>query len=155
MSTFNIVLFEPEIPENTGNIGRLCIATDAELHIIKPMRFLLTDKYLKRAGMDYWKEVKLTIHDDWNSFCAKHADSKVYLYSTKGKQSYHAVPYQRGDFLVFGPESRGLPEDLLYADINKVYRITMCSGARSLNLATSVGIVLYEGLRQNNFFSIV
>ena len=147
--SFNIVLYQPEIPENTGNIGRLCIGTYAHLHLIKPMRFILSDKYLKRAGLDYWDKVKLTLHDDWDSFiCLLNKESKLYLCSTKGKRSYTDVKYKTGDYLVFGPESRGLPLELLAKYQSDVLKIPMSEEIRSINLANSVAIVLYEGIRQ-------
>ena len=149
--SFRVVLYQPEIPANTGNIGRLCLGANAELHIIKPMRFFINDKYLKRAGIDYWEKVKLTIHDDWQSFLVKYPNTNIYLCSTKGKISYNDTVFQKGDILVFGPESRGLPENLLKEYGDKVITIPMYKELRSINLCNSVAIVLYEGLRQLRF----
>ena len=156
-----IVLYQPEIPANTGNIGRLCIGANAELHIIKPMRFFLNDKYLKRAGLDYWHKVKLFIHDDWQSFldstvtyeaCLVNTKpNNIYLCSTKGKTFYSDVKFQKDDVLVFGPESRGLPEDMLNEFGENVITIPMSKDIRSINLCNSVAIILYEGLRQLGF----
>ena len=149
--SFNIVLYQPEIPENTGNIGRLCLGANAHLHLIKPMRFILNDKYLKRAGLDYWEMVKLTLHDDWHSFLSSvDKGSTLYLCSTKGKRIYTDVIYKNGDYMVFGPESRGLPSDLLEIHQPNVLKIPMSTDIRSINLANSVAIVLYEGIRQIN-----
>ncbi|MCL2063115.1 MAG: tRNA (cytidine(34)-2'-O)-methyltransferase [Candidatus Cloacimonetes bacterium] len=154
--SFRIVLYNPEIPQNTGNIGRLCIGANAELHIIKPMRFFINDKYLKKAGMDYWEKVKLFIHDDWNSFLTQCGislltNNNIYLCSTKGKKSYTDIVFKKGDIFVFGPESRGLPEEMLNKYNDKVITIKMTKDIRSINLCNSVAIVLYEGLRQINF----
>ena len=149
-TTFNIVLYQPEIPENTGNIGRLCLGANAELHLIKPMKFIINDKYLKRAGLDYWEKVKLTIHEDWKTFLLSVAnDANIYLCSTKGKIIYTDISFKKGDYLVFGQESRGIPKEILNEHENKVIKIPMSEEIRSLNLANSVAIVLYEGLRQN------
>ena len=145
---FKIVLYNPEIPANTGNIGRLCLGANAELHIIKPMRFFINDKYLKKAGIDYWEKVKLFLHDDWESFVANYPKDNIYLCSTKGKRLYTDVSYQKNDILVFGPESRGLPEDMLNEYGDKVITIPMHKDIRSINLCNSVAIVLYEGMRQ-------
>ena len=149
--SFKIVLYNPEIPANTGNIGRLCLGTNAELHIIKPMRFFINDKYLKRAGMDYWDKVKCFIHDDWDSFISKYPNNNFYLCSTKGKINYTDIKFQKDDILVFGPESRGLNEDFLKANPDKVITIPMYKEIRSINLCNSVAIVLYEALRQIKF----
>ena len=146
---FHIVLVEPEIPPNTGNIGRLCLATGAELHLIKPLGFDIDDRTLKRAGLDYWAEVKVTL---WESFAALQAaqagESRWFFLTTKAARAYWDVAFQQGDFLVFGRETKGLPEPLLAANAESCLTIPMCAQTRSLNLATSVGIVLYEGMRQ-------
>ena len=147
--TFRVVLYQPEIPENTGNIGRLCLGANAELHIIKPMRFFLNDKYIKKAGLDYWEKVKLFIHDDWNSFLQRYPDNNLYLASTKGNTLYTDINYKQGDILVFGPESRGLPLDLLNKYSDNIITIPMNNEIRSINLSNSVAIVLYEAIRQN------
>jgi len=149
--TFKIVLFQPEIPLNTGNIGRLCINANAELHIIKPMRFFLDDKHIKRAGMDYWKDVKLTLHDNWQAFNWTDDGRNIYYCSTKATNLYHQQTYNIGDAFVFGPESRGLPADLLNQNASRAIKIPMHTASRSINLANSVAIILYEALRQIDF----
>jgi tRNA (cytidine/uridine-2'-O-)-methyltransferase len=145
---FNIVLIEPEIPPNTGNIGRLCIATQSSLHLVKPLGFSLEDRQLKRAGLDYWNELDLQL---WNSFAdlrrAHPSDTRYFFLTTKAKRAYYAVKFQRGDFLVFGRETKGLPESLTAANIDNCITIPM-HGTRSLNLATAVAIVLFEAMRQ-------
>lgn len=144
-----IVLYQPEIPPNTGSIARLCAATRTPLHLIAPLGFKIDDKHLKRAGLDYWEHVDLTLHDSWESFLKKHGLRPMLFFSKKAKQSYTQACYQDGEFLVFGPETRGLPEGLLEANKEKTYVIPMmCEGVRSLNLSNAVSIVLYEALRQ-------
>lgn len=147
-TTFRVVLYQPEIPANTGNIGRICVGANAELHLIKPMRFFLDDKYLKRAGLDYWDKVKLFVHDDIDAFFSTYTDENIYLCETKGKKLYTDAEFQKNDALIFGPESRGLPDDLLKRYHDRVVSIPMCNDIRSINLSNSVAIVLYEGLRQ-------
>ena len=150
--SFHIVLYQPEIPENTGNIGRLCLGSSAHLHLIKPMKFILNDKYLKRAGVDYWEKVKLSIHDDWHTFLSSvGSESRIYLCSTKGKNLYTDRSYKKGDYFVFGPESRGLPSELLNESPHNVIKIPMSDQIRSINLANSVAIIIYEGMRQIGF----
>lgn len=148
---YRIVLYEPEIPQNTGNIGRLCVGSNSELHIIRPIRFLFTDKHLKRAGLDYWEHLKLYFYDSFEEFVSKYPDNTIYYCTTKSKNSYDKPIFKKGDIFVFGPESRGLPEDLLYKNYNNTIRIPMTENIRSINLANSVAIVLYEALRQINF----
>jgi len=148
---FKIVLFEPEIPGNTGNIGRLCVGTDSELHIIKPMRFLLTDKYLKRAGLDYWPKLNLHIHENLNDFLNKNENSNIYWCTTKSQYVYTEQNYSKGDIFVFGPESKGLPEDILRKYWPNTITIPMTKDIRSLNLSNSVSVILYEALRQVGF----
>ena len=147
-SGFNIVLIEPEIPPNTGNVGRLCLATRSTLHLVKPLGFSLDDRQLKRAGLDYWGEVDLRT---WDSLAeiqrAQAANTRYYFLTTKTKRAYYDVEFQAGDFLVFGRETKGLPESLLAANIDSCITIPMQS-ARSLNLATAVAIVLFEAVRQ-------
>jgi tRNA (cytidine/uridine-2'-O-)-methyltransferase len=147
-SGFNVVLIEPEIPPNTGNVGRLCLATGSTLHLVKPLGFSLEDRQLKRAGLDYWEDVDLKM---WDSFAelqaAQRADSRYFLLTTKTEHAYYNAKFQRGDFLVFGRETKGLPEDLLTTNIESCITIPM-RGARSLNLATAVAIVLFEAVRQ-------
>jgi tRNA (cytidine/uridine-2'-O-)-methyltransferase len=145
---FNIVLIEPEIPPNTGNIGRLCIATQSSLHLVKPLGFSLDDRQLKRAGLDYWDEVKMRL---WNSFDdlqrAQSPNARYFFLTTKTKRAYFDVAFRPDDFLVFGRETKGLPESLLTANVDNSITIPMC-GTRSLNLATAVAIVLFEAVRQ-------
>ena len=153
-TSFKIVLYEPEIPGNTGNIGRLCVGTNSELHIIKPMRFLLTDKYLKRAGLDYWGKLDLHIHENLDDFLQKNRDNNIYWCTTKCQNVYTEVTYKKGDVFVFGPESKGLPEDILHKNWDKTITIPMTENIRSLNLSNSVSIILYEAIRQAGFLGI-
>lgn len=148
---FKVVLYQPEIPSNTGNIGRICVGTNAELHIIKPMRFLLNDKMVKKAGLDYWNKLNLTVHDSLEAFIAKYPNINIYYCTTKTDKLYSNIRYQKGDAFVFGPESRGIPEDILFANSTKNITIPMNSEIRSINLANSVAIVLFEALRQVGF----
>src|ERR1043166_1537515 len=145
---FNIVLIEPEIPPNTGNIGRLCLATGSTLHLIKPLGFLIDDRTLLRAGLDYWKEVDVQL---WDSFDDLQGDEqpevRLFFLTTKSGRAYCDVSFQPGDFLIFGRETRGLPEALLAAHPEQLLTIPM-QGTRSLNLATAVAIVLFEAVRQ-------
>jgi tRNA (cytidine/uridine-2'-O-)-methyltransferase len=145
---FNVVLIRPEIPPNTGNIGRLCLATQSTLHLVKPLGFSLEDRQLKRAGLDYWDEVNLKL---WDSFEAlrrlQPPDANYFFLTTKSKRPYYEVRFQRDDFLVFGPETKGIPENLLVANKDCCISIPM-HGTRSLNLATAVAIVLFEAERQ-------
>jgi len=145
---FNVVLVEPEIPPNTGNVGRLCLATQSTLHLIKPFGFSLEDRQLKRAGLDYWDEVALRT---WESFAelqaAQPRDARYFLLTTKTQRAYWDIKFRRGDFLVFGRETKGLPESLLGANTDRCVTIPMHS-TRSLNLATAVAIVLFEAARQ-------
>jgi len=147
----HIVLVNPEIPQNTGNIARTCAATGAMLHLIRPLGFELSDKYLKRAGLDYWHMMTLEIHDSWAAFMEKYPDARLHLATTKAPADHCSVRYADGDFLVFGRETRGLDEELLAGNYAKCIRIPMMPDARSLNLSNSVAIVLYEALRQQGF----
>ncbi len=145
----NVVLFEPEIPPNTGSVARLCAATRSPLHLIEPLGFEIDDKHLKRAGLDYWPHVDLQVHGSWQEFTARHRRARLRYFSKKAAKSYTSAQFGEDDFLVFGPETRGLPESLLRANESHSYLIPMMSPAvRSLNLANAVSIVLYEGLRQ-------
>lgn len=145
----HVVLFEPEIPPNTGSVARLCAATLTPLHLIEPLGFKISDKHLKRAGLDYWEFVDLTVHKSWDAFIRRRADKRLLFFSKRATRSYTQARYQQEDFLVFGPETRGLPAELLAANAERCYRIPMmASGVRSLNLSNAVSIVLYEGLRQ-------
>ena len=147
----NIVLVEPEIPQNTGNIARTCAATGSHLHLIKPLGFSLADKYLKRAGLDYWNLMAYTVYEDFEDFLSKNPGANCYFASTKAAHSYCEVSYRENDYLVFGRETRGLPEKLLREHYERCVRIPMRQEARSLNLSNSVAIVLFEALRQQNF----
>ncbi len=151
---FNIVLHEPEIPSNTGNIGRTCVATGTHLHLIRPLGFKIDDKKIKRSGMDYWKDLNLTIYDDWDDFLEKNPEARIFYATTKGRNVYSEVEFKDGDFLVFGKESAGIPEEILIKHPNEAIRIPMDRDIRSLNLSNSVAIVLYEALRQNNFMEL-
>lgn len=144
----NVVLFEPEIPANTGNIGRLCVGTNSSLHIVQPCRFLLTDKALKRAGLDYWEHLELILHKDIDEVLQLCPTGRFWLCSTKASRSYLDQSYQRGNFLIFGPESRGLPDALLKRYPERVITIPMHPQIRSLNLSNAVSIVLFEAIRQ-------
>jgi tRNA (cytidine/uridine-2'-O-)-methyltransferase len=149
MKPFNIVLIEPEIPPNTGNIARLCAATGTILHLVGPLGFSLDDRYLKRAGLDYWEHVTLKIWPDLSALQAAHRDGRFLYLSTKVARSYLQAAFQPGDYIVFGKETKGLPEELLQANPDSCITIPMSAGkVRSLNLSTSAGIVLYEALRQ-------
>lgn len=151
MSDINIVLHEPEIPQNTGNIARTCAATGAALHIIKPMGFTIDDKKLKRAGLDYWHLLDITYYEDLEDFFAKNPKAKVFYFSTKAPRNYTEVSYNGKIFIMFGKESRGLPESLLEKNPDTCVRIPMRKNLRSLNLSNSVAIAVYEIFRQNNF----
>ena len=145
----NVVLYEPEIPPNTGSVARLCAATRTTLHLVEPLGFEIDDKHLKRAGLDYWPHVDLRVHGSWEEFTAGHGGARLLFFSKKAAKSYVSARFREGDFLVFGPETRGLPESLLDANEADSYLIPMMNPAvRSLNLANAVSIVLYEGLRQ-------
>jgi len=145
----NVVLLEPEIPPNTGNIGRLCLATGATLHLVEPLGFSLDDKLLKRAGLDYWPLVHVRQWRDWEAFVAGQAEGARYWFlTTKTDAAYWEAEFEDGDYLVFGRETRGLPAPLLAANASTCLTIPMAKETRSLNLATSVGIVLYEAVRQ-------
>ena len=147
---FNVVLVEPEIPPNTGNIGRLCLATRSTLHLVKPFGFSLDNRELRRAGLDYWAEVRLQLWDSFNALQrAQPTTTRYFFLTTKSKRPYYKVRFQKDDFLVFGRETKGLPNDLLAANIDKCITIPLY-GTRSLNLATAVAIVLFEAVRQQN-----
>ncbi|WP_138160017.1 tRNA (cytidine(34)-2'-O)-methyltransferase [Peptoniphilus catoniae] len=153
---FNVVLYEPEIPHNTGAIARTCVLTRSRLHLIKPLGFSISDKALKRAGLDYWKYLDLTVYDDYEDFLRKNTDICIYYSTTKTRNNYSQVKYKDGDFIMFGPETRGIPEDILKRYPGRCIRIPMIGELkRSLNLANSANIVLYEALRQNDFPNLV
>ena len=151
MSKLNIVLFEPEIPANTGNIGRTCVATGTRLHLIEPLGFRLNEKSVKRAGMDYWEHLDVTRYINYEDFLAKNPGAKIYMASTKAPRCYKEVQYEPDCFIMFGKESAGIPEEILLENQETTVRIPMMSEIRSLNLGNSVAIVLYEALRQNQF----
>lgn len=148
---FHVVLIEPEIPPNTGNIGRLCLATGAHLHLVKPLGFSIDDRALRRAGLDYWAEVKVTLWDSFEALrSAQVGGGRFFFLTTKTERAYWSATFRDGDFLVFGRETKGLPESLLASNADWALTIPMHDATRSLNLATAVGIVLYEGVRQMN-----
>lgn len=149
MKKFNIVLFEPEIPQNTGNIARLCACTGANLFLVGKLGFSLSDKYTKRAGLDYWDSVNLHKVATLEELQDQYKGAKFYYLTTKTKKSFFEVEFKEGDFLVFGPETRGLPENILKQNEQTAITIPMLEGQRSLNLSNSVSIVLYEAIRQN------
>jgi tRNA (cytidine/uridine-2'-O-)-methyltransferase len=145
---FNVVLVEPEIPPNTGNVGRLCLATGSTLHLVKPLGFSLDDRQLKRAGLDYWSEIDVRLWDSFDDLRrAQSPDARYFFLTTKTQRAYYDVKFEHGDFLVFGRETKGLPEKLLAANEQASITIPL-QGARSLNLATAVAIVLFEAVRQ-------
>lgn len=147
----NIVLLEPEIPANTGNIGRTCVATGTKLHLIEPMGFKVSEKEVRRAGLDYWDNLDVTVYDSYQDFIQKNPDIRIYMATTKAPNMYTEVEYEPDCFIMFGKESAGIPEELLVNHQETSIRIPMNPMIRSLNLANSVAIVLYEALRQNNF----
>lgn len=151
MKKINIVLHEPEIPQNTGNIARTCAATGASLHIIKPMGFTIDDKKLKRAGLDYWDKLDITYYENLEDFFDKNPEAMPYYFTTKARHTYAEVNYPSDVYIMFGKESRGLPEDLLFANPDHCVRIPMRDTLRSLNLSNSVAIAVYEILRQDQF----
>ena len=147
----NIVLHEPEMPANTGNIGRTCVATGARLHLIEPMGFRINDKMLERAGLDYWDRLDVSTYLDWNDFLEKNPGAKIYMATTKAERTYADVRYEDDCYIMFGKESAGIPEEILVEHRGTCVRIPMCPGERSLNLSNAVAIVLYEALRQQGF----
>ncbi len=147
----NIVLFEPEIPANTGNIGRTCVATGTKLHLIEPLGFKLNEKEIKRAGLDYWNELDVTVYNSYEDFLEKNPGAKIYMATTKAVKVYTEVTYEPDCFLMFGKESAGIPEEILVQNKETAIRIPMIGEIRSLNLSNSVAIVLYEALSQSNF----
>ena len=151
MAKLNIVLHEPEIPANTGNIGRTCVATGTRLHLIEPLGFLLNEKAIKRAGMDYWKDLDVTTYLNYEDFLQRNPGAKIYYATTKAQHTYTEVEYEEDCYIMFGKESAGIPEEILVNHPDTCVRIPMIGDIRSLNLSNSVAIVLYEALRQNNF----
>ena len=151
MAKLNIVLFEPESPANTGNIGRTCVATGTRLHLIEPLGFRLNEKSVKRAGMDYWEHLDVTRYINYEDFLEKNPGAKIYMATTKAPKCYTEVQYEPDCFIMFGKESAGIPEEILLENQETAVRIPMMEEIRSLNLGNSVAIVLYEALRQNHF----
>ena len=147
----NIVLLEPEIPANTGNIGRTCVATGSRLHLIEPLGFQINEKQVKRAGLDYWDKLDYTIYDSYPDFLEKNPGAKIYMATTKAKHVYTDVAFEEDAYIMFGKESAGIPEEILVEHEEFCVRIPMLENIRSLNLSNSVAIVLYEALRQQNF----
>lgn len=148
---FNIVLFEPEIPQNTGNIVRLCVCTNCRLFLVGKLGFSISDKYLKRAGLDYWNDAEIVRVNSLEELKEQYPQSKFYYCTTKTKTKYTQAKFNQGDFFVFGPESRGLNEELLKQNAQDCITIPMAQGQRSLNLSNSVSIIVYEAIRQNDF----
>ncbi|MCR5785570.1 MAG: tRNA (cytidine(34)-2'-O)-methyltransferase [Eubacterium sp.] len=147
----NIVLYQPEQPGNTGTIGRTCHATGARLHLIEPLGFHLTESKLKRAGMDYWKDLDVTRYINYEEFLEKNPDAEIFYATTKGTHVYSDAVYTDNCYIMFGPESRGIPEDILSQHLDRCVRLPMAEGMRSINLANSVAVFLYEALRQTGF----
>jgi len=147
----NIVLLEPEIPQNTGNIARTCAATGANLHLIEPLGFSIKDKYLKRAGLDYWESVKISTYSSLEDFFNKNKQIDIFYVTTKAEKSYAEIKIPENCFFMFGKETKGLPEELLIKNYNKCIRIPMKDGARSLNLSNSAAIIIYDILRRDDF----
>ena len=148
---FHIVLIEPEIPQNAGNIARTCAATGTALHMVRPLGFEVSDKYLKRAGLDYWDLVNISYYDSFDELQAKFPNARFFFFTTKARRRHSDVAFQDGDFLVFGKETKGLPEELLIKNEETCLRIPMDARARSLNLSNSAAIAVYEALRQTDF----
>ena len=150
----HIVLLEPEIPANTGNIARTCACTGSSLHLIKPLGFSLDEKQLKRAGLNYWDKLDITVYDNYQAFRDAHPEAKVYMATTKAPKTYADVSYGPDDYLMFGKETAGIPEEILAENKEWCIRIPMTEHLRSLNLSNAAAIVLYEGLRQQNFVGL-
>ena len=147
----HVVLHEPEIPANTGNIGRTCVAVGAKLHLIRPFGFLLNDRMIRRAGLDYWDDLDLAVYDDWNDFLQRNPGAHLYMATTKGRRLYTEPEYENGCYLMFGKESAGIPEEILVQHPEDAVRIPMLEGRRSLNLSNAAAVVIYEALRHQNF----
>ncbi|MCI9539949.1 MAG: tRNA (cytidine(34)-2'-O)-methyltransferase [Lachnospiraceae bacterium] len=150
----NIVLLEPEIPANTGNIGRTCVATGSRLHLIKPLGFRLEEKELKRAGLDYWKDLDVTVYENFKDFLQKNPEAILFMATTKARKLYTEVEYPDNAYLMFGKESAGIPEEILLQYQETSVRIPMKEEIRSLNLSNSVAVLLYEALRQHEFLAM-
>lgn len=154
MIELNIVLVEPEIPQNTGNIARTCAVTDSRLHLVRPLGFSTSDKYLKRAGLDYWDKLDISYYDGLDDFFSRNINARFFYATTKAVQAYDKPEYKMDDYFLFGKETAGLPEDLLKENLDNCIRIPMKESLRSLNLSNSVSIIIYEALRQNNFANL-
>jgi len=154
--SMNVVLFQPDIPQNTGNIARTCALTSSKLHLIKPLGFSISDKYLKRAGLDYWHLLDLQVYEDFDEFVTQNKDAKIYILTTHATKVYTDIKFKQDDFIMFGKETAGLPDVIHQKYADNRFRIPMKKhpDARSLNLANSVNIVLYEALRQNQFINL-
>ncbi len=150
----HIVLHEPEIPQNTGNIGRTCVATGTKLHLIEPLGFQINEKQLRRAGMDYWSKLDYEVYSNYEDFLQKNKGAKIYMATTKAKKTYAEVEFGPDDYIMFGKESAGIPEEILVENEETCIRIPMLSEIRSLNLSNAAAIVLYEALRQNDFLNM-
>lgn len=150
----NIVLLEPEIPANTGNIGRTCVAANARLHLIEPMGFRITEKQVKRAGLDYWDKLDYTVYDSYSDFLNRNPGAVIYMATTKARHTYSDIKYEDDCYLMFGKESAGIPEEILVANEERTIRIPMFGDIRSLNLGNSVAVVVYEALRQKGFLGL-
>ena len=150
----NIILHEPEMPANTGNIGRTCVAIGAKLHLIEPLGFRLNEKLIKRAGLDYWDMLEYYVYDSYDDFCKKNNFPDVFMATTKSKQTYTQVSYKEDSYIMFGKESAGIPEEILIKNKEYSIRIPMISNIRSLNLSNSVSIIAYEAMRQMNFLNL-
>ena len=150
----NIVLHEPEMPSNTGNIGRTCVATNTKLHLIEPLGFQINDKMLKRAGLDYWDKLDVTIYSDFDDFLRRNPGAKIYMATTKAAKSHSDVEFEDDCYIMFGKESAGIPEEILKNYPETCIRIPMWGDIRSLNLSNSVAVVLYEALKQNDFMGL-
>ena len=150
----NVVLLEPEMPANTGNIGRTCVATHTRLHLIEPLGFKLNEKMLKLAGLDYWDKLDVTVYCDFQDFLERNPGARIYMATTKARKVYTEVSYEPDCYLMFGKESAGIPEEILVRHQEDCVRIPMWGEIRSLNLSNSVAIVLYEAMRQNGFFQM-
>lgn len=147
----NVVLLEPEMPANTGNIGRTCVATNTKLHLIEPLGFKLNEKMIRRAGLDYWDKLDVTVYSDFQDFLDRNPDARIYMATTKAQKAYTDVEYDPDCYLMFGKESAGIPEEILLDNQENCVRIPMWGDIRSLNLSNSVSVILYEALRQNGF----
>ncbi len=150
----NIVLLEPEIPDNTGNIGRTCVATGLSLHLIKPLGFDISEKAVRRAGLDYWRDLDLRVYENYDDFLRQNDNPPVIMATTKAEKKYTDITYDRNCYIMFGKESKGIPEEILIRAPQNCVRIPMRAGYRSLNLSNSVAIVVYEALRQNDFWNL-